>query len=191
MDVTNRSLLRRIKNRSDSRSWREFFDLYFPLLIRFARKRGLARADAEDVAQECMRILSNQMRSFDYSRSRGKFKNFLATMVNNAVNNARRKRRPRQVRPGELSQEQQPQDQLHEVWERVWLREHLRYCIKLIKTRFSPETLAAFNLYAVDGQPVERVCEKLGMSANQVYKAKSRVTERLRAEMKRLVGDDL
>ena len=43
-----------------------------------------------------------------------------------------------------------------------------------LKSRVSPETFQAYELYAVQGRPVEKVAVYLDCSTNQVYQAKKR-----------------
>jgi DNA-directed RNA polymerase specialized sigma24 family protein len=43
-----------------------------------------------------------------------------------------------------------------------------------LKSRVSPETFQAYQLYAVQGRPVEKVAAFLECSVNQVYQAKKR-----------------
>lgn len=188
-DLTDQNLLRRVRNRTDSASWRDFFALYHPLLIRYARMRGLSLADAEDMAQECMGVLSKHMSGFDYSRSRGKCKGFLWTLANNTISSMFRRRRPRAATTSELSGLQQTEEQSREAWDRTWLRDHLRSCLKVVETPFAPHTIAAFKMYAIKERPVGEVRRKLKLSANQIHQAKFRVTQRLSVEMRKLIGD--
>ena len=51
MLATRSSLLLRLRDLGDERSWREFFDVYWRLLFHVARKRGFSQEDAEDVVQ--------------------------------------------------------------------------------------------------------------------------------------------
>ena len=172
METTNQSLLRRVKNRSDAASWREFFDLYQPVLVRYARMRGLSRADADDVAQECLRVLTREMPRFDYSHSRGRFKGFLWTLANNAIGQMFRKRRPRVARSAEVAGLKERPEKSRADWDRLWHREHLKYCLARVEARFTPQTVAAFKLYALQECPVAEVSRRLGLTPNQVYLAK-------------------
>ena len=43
---TRESLILRLPSAADAQAWREFVDLYEPLIIRFAKRRGLQDADA-------------------------------------------------------------------------------------------------------------------------------------------------
>lgn len=48
---TRESLILRLPSANDADAWQEFIDLYKPLVIRFARRRGLQDADAREIAQ--------------------------------------------------------------------------------------------------------------------------------------------
>ena len=43
-----------------------------------------------------------------------------------------------------------------------------------LKQRVAPETFQAYELYAVQGRPVEKVAEYLDCTENQIYQAKKR-----------------
>jgi len=192
MDTTRPSLLVRVKQPNDGNAWREFFDLYVPLLARFARSRGLKAEEAEDVAQECMNVLARTMPNFDYSRDKGSFKNYLFTQVSHQIADRLRRKRPRQAESGELRRLPAPEDDdAAKQWEHHWLKEHLAYCLKNIEGEFAPTTMTAFKLYVLEEWAVEKVCAVLNISSNQVYLAKSRVTRRLRGELTELVGEIL
>lgn len=186
MDETRPSLLVRVKRRDDETAWREFYHLYAPLLERYARKRGLSREEADDVAQECMNILVKKMQGFTYARGKGTFKGYLYRLVCNHIADRVRKNKPRQAASGELRR-LEAKDDHH--WEKLWLQQHLSFCLGNIQDEFSEITIAAFKLYALREWSVERVCESLGVTANQVYLAKSRVTRRLRKELNEYVGE--
>jgi RNA polymerase sigma factor (sigma-70 family) len=190
MESTSATLLERVKDAGDADAWHRFFRLYYPLLAKYARMRGLRAPDAEEVAQECMNTLAGRMRNFRYRRGHGRFKEYLRTMVDHRIINLRRRKRPRQARTGELEglawgQASGP------GWHRLWLREHLACCLETLESRASDDTVEAFRLYALQSWPVEKVCETLGMTANQVYLAKSRMIRRLRNEITRRIGDVL
>lgn len=60
MEDTRSTLLARLTDREDEDAWRTFDKLYRPMLVGYARTRGLTTHDAEDVAQECVEaVLDN------------------------------------------------------------------------------------------------------------------------------------
>lgn len=191
MDTTSPTLLERLRGNEDSQAWREFVAIYYPLLQRFARLRGFSMGDAEDVAQECMTKLLRTMSSFRYDAKRGSFKGMLFTMVNRCVIQRARKRRPSHASATILNAATAKSNPDEDLWDREWLRHHLQYCLRLVEAELAESTVAAFRLYALKEWPVEKVCEALGLTANQVYLAKSRVMRRLREELGNRIGDVL
>jgi len=190
MDSTSATLLDRVRDAADARAWGEFFDLYFPLLRHYARRRGLAETEAEEVAQDCMHTLAKKMKGLEYDPARGRFRGYLKTMVDRRIIDMRRRRVARQARTGEL--ECVLTDEESEgLWDRLWLREHLLTCIDRLGERVGEQTVKAFKLYALEDRPVEEVCRRLEMSANQVYLAKTRMIRRLRTAIRAQIGDVL
>lgn len=189
MITTRPSLLKRVKNRADQRAWDEFFRLYWPLLVGFARSRGLERADAEDVAQDCMNKLAQALRSFDYNRDKGTFKNYLYTLISRQISNKMRARKLKQARTAQLLALRADEDKSD--WEHQWLRRHFQFGLEAVEGEFSELTIACFKLHTIQGWPVSKITETLSVTANQVYLAKSRVTARLRAKMAELIGFEI
>lgn len=189
MDDTRPSLLIRVRDPRDGEAWRQFDELYRPLIVRFARAAGLPAADADDLGQECLTELVRRLPQFEYDRARGGFRRWLRVFVRYRVRNYFRKRREQNARTGDFTRPQDRESSPSQVWERIWLQEHMHYCLEQIRDEFEPQTYAAFKHYVLDEWPVSRVCEALGVNANQVYIAKSRVAARLRVVMAELLGD--
>lgn len=188
MDTTRASLLMRIKDMADSVAWREFVSLYRPMLVRFARARGLSTTDAEDVAQHCLAAITGHIEGFRYDPSRG-FRKWLRTLANNRVRELARKRRESPAADADFEQPQRRERSPDAVWQQIWMEEHLNYCLGRIRQQVESKTYEAFHHCALDQWPVERVCRKLGMTADQVYVAKSRVTRMLGKMMTELLAD--
>ena len=51
---TRHSLLLRLRDREDADSWREFADLYEPVIYRVATGRGMQHADALELVQRVL-----------------------------------------------------------------------------------------------------------------------------------------
>lgn len=93
VDTTSPSLLIRIRDRDDTDAWAKFYDLYGPLLYRYARSRGLSHDDAEDVRGNCYEAIVKQIETFEYDKEKGGFKAWLRTLVNRRVIDRLRKRK--------------------------------------------------------------------------------------------------
>ena len=75
--LTRATLLARIKNIDDHKSWNKFYDTYWRLIYSVALKRGLKEAEAQDVLQETMLSVAKQMPGFKYDPELGSFKSWL------------------------------------------------------------------------------------------------------------------
>lgn len=189
-DQTNPSLLRSIRDRGNREAWGEFDALYRPMLGRFAKAYGLRDSDVDDVVQHCMTALCLKIDEFQYDPTRGRFKSWLRTMVNNRCRDVLRSRgRP----PVELDAADgiaaagvSPED----AFERIWLDEHLGHGVRMIEKETDAATFAAFRAYVIDGRSVDDVCREMALTPNQLYKIKHRLTRRLKDIMAAWTGDD-
>lgn len=190
MDVTRASLIYRVRDPNDDESWREFYEIYQPLLYRYARARGLNRETAEEITQQCMAMLSEKMATFEYSRDKGGFKNWLRRVTNNKIIDYFKKKKVPLAESAAFRRPQEREESPDELWDRQWRKRHLKYCLQRIRDEVAPSTYQAFEYYVLAEWPVEKVCQTLGVTTDQVYTAKTRITRRLRAKMTELLGED-
>jgi len=177
---TRISLLQRVRDPSDQAAWREFDALYRPLLMRFARARGLADPDAEEVVQQCMAALATYMHRFTYDATRGRFKGWLCTVVNNRIRNQRRDRKEFTDLPDGIRKEQTGEPTPEEVFEQVWMQEHLQAAMRQLETLSTPRDFGAYRRYVIEEAEVDTVCREFEISPNQLYKIKWKLTQELR-----------
>ena len=187
MDTTRASLLLRIRDRSDTVAWRQFDTIYRPMLMRFAKSRGLDHAGAEDVTQHCMAAVSKYIDRFDYDPRKGRFKDWLRTLIHNRICDVHRRPAERPAPSGVLAAVQADEASPEELFDRIWREEHLKQCLRLVRSDVEASTIRAFEMYALEQRPIEEVCRSLDMTANQVHAIKSRLTKKLRATMKGLL----
>jgi len=91
---TRASLLKRIKDPADQKSWREFFDIYWRLIYAVAVKAGLNDAEAQDVVQETVIGVTKKMPGFEYVPGRDSFKGWLLQLTRWKIADQFRKRQP-------------------------------------------------------------------------------------------------
>src|SRR5215472_6203923 len=91
---TRATLLLRLKNWQDQASWEQFFDTYWRLIYRFARKAELTDQEAQDVVQETMFAVAKHIPTFTYDPARGSFKGWLLNMARWRLIDQLRKRQP-------------------------------------------------------------------------------------------------
>lgn len=192
---TRASLIHRLKNWQDDSSWQEFFKVYWKLIYGVARKAGLADDEAQDVVQETLISVAKHMPTFEYDPSIGSFKGWLLNMTRWRIIAQFRKRPPvaahavKESASGTDTVDATPDPNaldLDAVWEAEWEANLLQAAMDNLKRRIDPQRHQIFDFYAFKEWPAEKVAERFGVSVDQVYQTKHRVTELLRAEVGRL-----
>jgi RNA polymerase sigma-70 factor (ECF subfamily) len=182
--LTRPSLLLRVRNPLDADAWRQFVELYAPLVYQFGRRRGLQDADAADLAQTVFAALARDLRRFDYDPDRGSFRGWLLVVVRNQlVKQLARERRTATVGSGgddSLLAEIPDRQSDEAVWDEEYERRLFRWAAERVRVDFEERSWRAFWLAAVDGLPPKEVARELGMSVGAVYTAKSRVLDRMK-----------
>jgi RNA polymerase sigma factor (sigma-70 family) len=194
---TRASLIARLKNWQDQASWQDFFDSYWKLIYGVARKTGISDAEAQDVVQETMASVAKQMPTFQYDPAIGSFKAWLLKLTRWRIVDQIRKRLPRASHgpspdgsatdTGTFDQVIDPESvALDDLWNAEWETNLLEAAKANVKRKIDPAKYQVFDFYVNKGWQAEKVAERFGLSVDQVYLAKHRVTEMLKAEVRRL-----
>ena len=194
--TTNLSLLESMRGGRDQRAWREFFHAYAPMLAGFARRLGLSDADANDAVQETLLAVHAAFRKMDgpFDRGKGRFKSWLRGIAQNKVRDVHRRRareeRARARHAAEQANSPGDTAEMDEAFESEWQRRLLGRALEAVSREVDPAVYQAFELYAVLGQPADKVARLLGTTRNAVYISKTRVLRRLRAVLARLMEEE-
>lgn len=184
--ATRASLLIRVRSVADEAAWREFVQLYAPLIHAYALRRGLQYADAAEIVQQTLTCVAQAMPHFDYDASHGSFRGWLFTVTRNCVYKSLARRPKTPIATGEtafqreLAQIEAPSDDEH-AWNREYQLRLFQHAAFKAKGEFRTRTWNAFWFVAVEGDSPATVAKRLGMSVGGVYIAKSRVTSRIRS----------
>ena len=183
MQTTSPSLLVRLRQPGQPQAWARFVDLYAPLLYHWARRLTPHPDDAAELVQDVFVILVRQLPQFDHQPGR-RFRGWLWTVLRNAWRARRRKAAagPGAARAADLDDLPAPEgpSQAEEDEDR---RHFIGRALRLVRDDCEPVTWQAFQEYAVAGRAAAEVAAELGLSANAVRLARSRVLRRLRAEL--------
>ncbi len=180
---TPASLLQRLKRPDDQDAWQRFVKLYTPLIYDWARRAGLSEDEAADLAQDVFLLLIEKLPQFQYDPKRS-FRGWLKTITLNKWREG--------IRRGRIKTLHASDDEFSDggvadpvaVFEEAEYQQRLvRQAMGLIRTDFEPVTWNAWWEYVVIGRPATDVANQLGITANAVYLAKSRVLRRLRKEL--------
>ena len=202
MQPTRQSLLERLRDPSAERAWEDFYEMYWGVIVRYSQKQGLDEASAYDVLQETMVVLMRKLPEFEYNPSKGKFRNFLLTVVHRKGLSAMRRkaRRPEvsidSVRDADDSPmvERLEDDNVvlpHEIMESQWRESMQEEALRRVRDdpRVKERTFEVFRSYVIDGEPAPLVAQQFEIKENAVYQVKDRMIKRLEQEISKLVGE--
>ena len=190
---TSKSLLAKASDRSDQAAWRRLTELYSPLVQKWVRPHVAQRADAEDVVQEVLTTLVRELSGFDHNQRPGAFRAWLRTITVHRLRAYwdRRDARPPaaggQDQDEALAQLADPTSTLSQAWDDEHDRHVTKTLLQSIRLEFQPATWQAFERQVQHGHTASQVAAELGLSANAVLIAKSRVLKRLREKAAGLV----
>ncbi len=182
---TRESLILRLPSAADADAWQEFIDLYEPLVIRFARRRGLQDADAREIAQNVFVSVAQAVDRWQPDRERGKFRAWLFRIARNQLLNWVAKHTKGRgtgrtsVHDAIAQVDISPRQQ--EALELDYRREMFRLAAAHVKESFSESSWDAFWRTNVLGESIDSVSISLGISHGAIYIARSRITARIKS----------
>ncbi len=190
---TRVSLILRLAEASDVTAWQEFAEIYTPALLTLVQRRGLQKADAEDVVQEILFGVARSIGRFEPDASRAKFRTWLCRITRNLIADFMegKGRQPPQSEPHAESAlvDRQTSSAQAEIDSEV-RASIFRIATRRVKQRVESKTWQAFELTALENQPTEQVARKLGLSPGALYVAKCRVMKAIRLEVQRMLDQE-
>lgn len=180
---TQVTLLERLREASDPLAWEEFYERYWRLIFTTARRRGCSDHTAEEIVQEAMLAVFKGRAAFRYDPTRGRFRDWLGTVVRNAV--AARRRAPAdRVQPlaDDAALAALPDDAARPdaEWDRAFDLATLASLLDVVRHEVTPATFQAFELAVLQEMPGADVARVTGLSRNAVYLARRRILARLK-----------
>jgi RNA polymerase sigma factor (sigma-70 family) len=185
--ATRVSLLARLKNPEDQRSWEEFFNTYSRMIYGLATRSGLSDAEAQDALQETIIKVAEKMPGFQYNPAIGTFKSWLLTIARSRIIDSHRRRQREQARivssanpatgtalveriadPASLN--------LDAIWDQQWKEGLVEAATDRVRRRVSPKQFQLYDCNVRKQWPAEKVARMLGVTAAQVHLAKHRIT---------------
>lgn len=109
---TRRSLIARLDNWEDQKTWDTFYKTYWKLIYSVARKARLRQDEAWDVVQETILSIAKQSKKNMYDPKQGSFKSWLWNVTRWRINDQFRKRK----KDTALAQSNQSGDYPAEDW---------------------------------------------------------------------------
>jgi RNA polymerase sigma-70 factor (ECF subfamily) len=181
---TRISLLDRVRNPADVAAWREFADLYQPLLLAYVRKRGVSDHDAQDVVQDVFARLVRAVPRFRLDHDRGRFRTWLWQVAHSALADWHRHGAVpvRAEQEWADQHEQEIGDDRDEEWDELYRRRIVEVVLRRVRAAVNPSSWACFEGRLLHDRPAAEIAAELGISANAVYVNASRLLARVREE---------
>lgn len=191
--TTRATLLLRIRDHEDQESWKQFVDIYAPILMDYASRKGMQHQDASDVVQEVMQAVANSIEQFQYDPSQGRFRGWLHTLTRNQIIN-HQKRNARHQAAGDTAVQQLLSNQPDSTsdddndWNGSFHQQLMQYAMEELQKEFPHDLWQAFYQTAVEGKKPREVAQSLRMTTGHVYVAKSRILTKIRVFVRELGG---
>ena len=195
-DRTRRSLILKLADWKDQRSWDEFYRTYWRLIYSVAIQAGLREQEAWDVVQETVLTIAKQTKKNVYDPSRGSFKTWLWNVTRWRINDQFRMRRKDtasalpDTEPGEATPLDLVADaggsSFEKIWEKEWQDNLMKAALERVKLKVAPKQFQIYYYNVLSHMKAGEVQKKLGVSLAQVYLAKHRVGAQLRRELRYL-----
>ena len=185
--ITRPTLLMQIRDTEDARSWRQFVELYTPLIMRFCRWRGLGDHDAADVVQDVLASIAKAIKTFEYDPKKGTFRSWLFTITRRAIWRQTGKKQRQPIPSGgqtvvamlDATQEAEEDD----TWDLEYRKRLFQWAADSVRPEFQTSSWDAFWKTTVEECRGTEVADQLGLTVGAVYVAKSRVLKRIREKV--------
>lgn len=189
---TRVTLIKKIADPADERAWEEFAGLYAPVILAFAKARGLQHEDAADVTQEALVSVARAIRNFEYDRSRGTFRSWLYTIARRRIADLLRRVERHKADAGldDIGVEVEAATEDEEArWDAEFRRHVLHEASQRAREEFSDRVWRAFSATALEECSVEDASRELDMRPGAIYVARHRVMKRLQVIVQELTEE--
>ena len=190
-ESTRSSVLRAVANTENEAAWQRFFDFYAGFVFSIARSKGLNEADADDIVQVVFSDLARNLPTFKYDRAKGRFRSYLAGLVHwRVMDRLKAGKRDMELMASfeeEAKATSSAGDKTFE--EREWQAAALEEALRRIKPEVNPEHYAAFVASAIEGQDTAAVTRLYGISSDNLYQIRKRLTAKLRETVEQVLKE--
>ena len=179
-ETTRSSVIRAVADTENEAAWQRLFDLYAGFVFSIARSKGLREEDADDVVQVVFSDLARNLPTFQYDRAKGKFRSYLTGLVHwRVMDKLKAGKRDADLKAAFWEEAKGAATDDDGFSEREWQAAALEEALRRIKPDVRPEHYAAF-VAMKEGQETETVMKLYGLSRDNLYQIRTRLTAKLR-----------
>ena len=182
---TQATLLERLHEGSDTLAWDEFFQRYWRLIYAYARRCNCSEHTSEEVVQDVMLKVFEQKDFFHYDPARGRFRDWLGTVVRNRVAELTAQTFRKDSGRGRrfeyrLHRTTIRRCRARRLWENAFEEALLIVLLDVVRREMTPRAYLAFELFTIHNMPGGKVAQHTGLTRNGVYRAHKRALQRLK-----------
>ena len=189
--TTRETLLERIRNQHDDKSWEDFVFYYRHYIYIICRRMNLNHHDSEEIVQKVLVKVWNTLPGFEYDK-RKRFRGWLCQVTGNCVRDFYRyqKRQNQKIENASKDEGYNPIDKftvpdIKKIAEKEWETYIANMALNNISGKFSDKVLNIFKELSTGKTPRE-ISEEMDIPANTVSVYKKRVVAKLCEEIRRL-----
>ena len=183
--ITRHTLLERVRDRLDEKSWEDFIEIYRPYIYYFVRRMNIAHEEAEDITQNTLVKLWDKLPEFKHSFRTGAFRSWLCKIVKNQTINIinRQKNLSEKLKQMAVTIEQTSSNEMERMAKEEWNSYISNLAWKEVEQEFDENAREAF-LMSMKNISAEEIAEKLGINYKSVYVLKKRIKDRMKEKIK-------
>ncbi|MCM8530443.1 MAG: sigma-70 family RNA polymerase sigma factor [Lentisphaeraceae bacterium] len=191
-DETRYTLIQRMINEPDERSWEDFDSTYRPYVYGFLSRINRGPLDNEDITQAAILKLWKGLRKFEYRPEKCKFRSWVAIVARNTLYKEASLKRNKVVLYSDNDEDSKTEEPVSPEIEKIasdeWKNFILKKALEITKLQFSERVFEVFWLSST-GKSVESVATETKTEVNTVYVYRRRVEAVLKREVAKLYYD--
>jgi RNA polymerase sigma-70 factor (ECF subfamily) len=185
--LTRYTLLSRVKEGVDAdEAWEEFASIYHPFVLILLRGMNIRWEEQDDIAQDVMIKILKNINQFN---GNAKFRTWLMTVVRNTAYSHLGKQRRNKEREEKYATDpvdrEMGQVDFEQMYQSQWESYICTLAFERIKTKFTGKAIDVFQM-TMEEQDIEKICRKLELKKDTVYRLRTRVKTALIDEVARL-----
>ena len=190
-ESTRSSVIKAVADTGNEPAWERMFDLYAGYIFSIARSKGMKPEDADDIVQTVFTDLARNLKTFQYDRTKGKFRSYLTGLVHwrikDKLREGKRNSDLKDVLRNEIETTGVPAND--DFTEREWQQAALDEALRRIKQDVKPEHYAVFVASMIEGQDTETIMRLYGLGRDNIYQIRKRLGEKLRQTVNSVLSD--
>ncbi len=185
---TRHTLLERVRNQYDDKSWEEFASTYEPYIYAIIRRMGMSPADSKDIHQNVLLQIWKKLP--EYQKKPGtRFRGWVSTITANAVRYFMRSKINKSKKIDLFEQEMASVNSnlsdIDKVAEEEWEIFISETAMENVAKNFSGNGITVFQR-TLEGKTVQEIALELNIEESSVYQLRARVKKSLTKEVARL-----